>query len=159
MRWILQWQWKRRMSRNNIYKHTASRFVAVGAVFFPPDPFVFEIEPGKSISSRGTMSMRKSNWSDLLRALAMSDLDRVRRLFESAIIKALAVISEINTKSSLSTFSEWIDHYKTYSRMPCRTGSELFRRQHGRRTCRSGSSTGAEERTRTVSSYHLIRLL
>ena len=36
----------------------------------------------------------------------MSDLDRVRRLFESAMIKALAVISEINTKSSLSTFSE-----------------------------------------------------
>jgi len=88
------------MSRKNIYKHTVSRFIAVGAVFFP-DPFVFEIELGKGTSSRGTMSMRKSNWSDLLRALAMSDLDNVRRLFESAIIKALAVISEINTKKTV----------------------------------------------------------
>jgi len=62
----------------------------------------------------------------------MSDLDRVRRLFESAIIKALAVISEINTKSSLSTFSEWIGHHRTYFRMPYRTELGLFRRQHGR---------------------------
>lgn len=85
-----------------------SRFVAAGvdAVFFPPDPFAFETGPGKGISSRGTMSMRKSNWSDLLRALAMSDLDRVRRLFESAMMKALAVISEINTGGRLSTFSK-----------------------------------------------------
>lgn len=41
--------------------------------------------------------MRKSNWSDLLSALAMSERDRVRRLFESAIMKALAVISDIKT--------------------------------------------------------------
>lgn len=41
--------------------------------------------------------MRKSNWSDLLSALAISERDNVRRLLESAMMKALAVISEINT--------------------------------------------------------------
>ena len=48
-------------------------------------------------SSRGTMSMRKSNWSDLLRAFAISARESVRRLFESAIMKARAVISAIKT--------------------------------------------------------------
>ena len=41
--------------------------------------------------------MRKSNWSDLLSALAMSARDKVRRLLESATMKARAVISAIKT--------------------------------------------------------------
>lgn len=48
-------------------------------------------------SSRGRMSMRKSNWSDLLTALAMSARESVRRLLESAMMKARAVISEMKT--------------------------------------------------------------
>ena len=43
------------------------------------------------------MSIRKSNWSDLLIAFAMSARERVRRLFESAMIKARAVISAMKT--------------------------------------------------------------
>lgn len=46
--------------------------------------------------------MRKSNWSDLLSALAMSERDNVRRLLESAMIKALAVISEIKTSPAVN---------------------------------------------------------
>jgi hypothetical protein len=56
--------------------------------------------PGKGSSSRGTMSMRKSNWSDLLNAFAISERESVRRLFESAIINARAVISAINTENT-----------------------------------------------------------
>ena len=41
--------------------------------------------------------MRKSNWSDLLRAFAMSARDNVRRLFESAMMNARAVISAMKT--------------------------------------------------------------
>lgn len=41
--------------------------------------------------------MRKSNWSDLLTAFAMSARDSVRLLFESAMMKARAVISEMKT--------------------------------------------------------------
>lgn len=52
---------------------------------------------GKGSSSRGTMSIRKSNWSVLLNAFAMSDRDSVRRLFESAIMNARAVISAMKT--------------------------------------------------------------
>lgn len=61
--------------------------------FEGPAPFV----PANA-SSRGTMSIRKSNWSDLLSAFAISALDNVLRLLESATMKARAVISEINTK-------------------------------------------------------------
>ena len=43
------------------------------------------------------MSMRKSNWSDFESALAMSDRESVRRLLESATMKARAVISEMKT--------------------------------------------------------------
>jgi len=43
------------------------------------------------------MSIRKSNWSDLLSALAMSARDSVRRLFESAMMNARAVTSEMKT--------------------------------------------------------------
>jgi len=46
--------------------------------------------------------MRKSNWSDLLSALAMSARDNVRRLFESATINARAVISAIKTFLTLT---------------------------------------------------------
>lgn len=41
--------------------------------------------------------MRKSNWSDLLMAFAMSARERVRLLFESAMMNARAVISAMNT--------------------------------------------------------------
>lgn len=41
--------------------------------------------------------MRKSNWSDLLSALAMSARDKVRRLLESATMNARAVISAMKT--------------------------------------------------------------
>src|SRR5271170_6797092 len=41
--------------------------------------------------------MRKSNCSDLPSALAMSPRESVRRLLESAMMKARAVISEMNT--------------------------------------------------------------
>ena len=53
--------------------------------------------PGKVASSLGTISIRKSKWSDLVRALAISALDNVRRLLESATMKARPVISAINT--------------------------------------------------------------
>ena len=43
------------------------------------------------------MSIKKSNWSDLDNALAMSARESVRRLFESATMKARAVISAMNT--------------------------------------------------------------
>ena len=54
-------------------------------------------DPAPGGSSRGTMSMRKSNWSDLLRAFAMSARESVRRLFESAMMNARAVISAMKT--------------------------------------------------------------
>ena len=41
--------------------------------------------------------MRKSNWSDLPSALAISARDRVRRLLESATMNARAVISAMKT--------------------------------------------------------------
>lgn len=43
------------------------------------------------------MSMRKSNWSDLLSAFDISERDNVLRLFESAIMKAREVISAMKT--------------------------------------------------------------
>ncbi len=43
------------------------------------------------------MSIKKSNWSDLLSALAISDRERVRRLLASATMKARAVISSMKT--------------------------------------------------------------
>ena len=55
------------------------------------------IPPPGNPSSLGTMSIKKSNWSDLDNALAMSARESVRRLFESATMKARAVISAMNT--------------------------------------------------------------
>ena len=54
------------------------------------------IEPGNS--SLGTMSIKKSNWSDFERAFAMSARESVRRLLESATMKARAVISAMKTR-------------------------------------------------------------
>jgi hypothetical protein len=48
-------------------------------------------------SSLGTMSIKKSNWSDLERAFEISERESVRRLLESAIINARAVISDMKT--------------------------------------------------------------
>lgn len=52
-------------------------------------------------SSRGKMSIKKSNWSDFAIALAMSDLDNVLRLFVSATMKARAVISAMKTTHAI----------------------------------------------------------
>jgi hypothetical protein len=52
-------------------------------------------------SSRGTISMRKSNWSDLPRALAISERESVRLLLESAMMNARAVISDIKTDNMI----------------------------------------------------------
>ena len=70
--------------------------VEPGIVFLTA-PFPGPDTPGTKGSSRGTMSMRKSNWSDLPSALAMSARDKVRRLLESATMNARAVISAIKT--------------------------------------------------------------
>lgn len=55
-----------------------------------------------SVSSRGTMSMRKSKWSDLERARAISDFEIVRRLCASATRNARHVSSWINTAAEIS---------------------------------------------------------
>lgn len=52
-------------------------------------------------SSLGRISIKKSNWSDLAIARAMSDLDKVLRLFVSATMKARAVISAMNISQAL----------------------------------------------------------
>lgn len=92
-------------------------------------------------SSRGTMSMRKSNWSDLLIAFAMSARESVRRLSASAMMNARAVISAMNTAHS---------HYL------CSAVSE--RRTHSRRLCRRELALGVRER-RDSSQYmrHTVR--
>jgi predicted protein tyrosine phosphatase len=59
------------------------------------------VAAGNGSSSLGTMSMRKSNWSDLLKALEISERDRVRRLLESAMMNARAVISEMKTEMTI----------------------------------------------------------
>ena len=53
-------------------------------------------------SSRGTMSIRKSNMSLLASAAAMSDLCSVRRLLSSAWIQARMVSSVINISQPLA---------------------------------------------------------
>ena len=50
-----------------------------------------------SVSSRGTMSIRKSKWSDFERARAISDFEIVRRLCASATRNARHVSSWMNT--------------------------------------------------------------
>ena len=60
------------------------------------------VSAGNESSSRGTMSIKKSNWSDLLSAFAISERERVRRLLESAMIKAREVISEMKTCGMVS---------------------------------------------------------
>ena len=50
--------------------------------------------------------MRKSNWSDLLSALAMSARERVRRLLESAMMNARAVISAMKTETRVCLVDE-----------------------------------------------------
>lgn len=63
----------------------------------PPPPPAEPGAPEGTGSSLGTISMRKSNWSDLLSAFAMSARERVRRLLESATMNARAVISVMKT--------------------------------------------------------------
>lgn len=67
------------------------------AAFFFTAVLECPVAAGPYGSSRGTMSIRKSNWSDLFSALAMSERDRVRRLFESAMMNAREVISAMKT--------------------------------------------------------------
>lgn len=86
-------------------------FLIVGLAFFTAAPPV-----GKGISSLGTRSMRKSNWSDLLKALAMSERDSVRRLFESAMMKARAVTSAMKTIECLVLLQGYEYGKETYFR-------------------------------------------
>lgn len=53
--------------------------------------------PVNGPSSLGTISIKKSNWSDFDKAFEISARESVRRLLESAIMKARAVISDIKT--------------------------------------------------------------
>ena len=76
---------------------TALALPGAAPPFFGTRPAAFAPCAPPGGSSRGTMSMRKSNWSDLLRAFAMSARDNVRRLFESAMMNARAVISAMKT--------------------------------------------------------------
>lgn len=83
-------------------------------------PFLVPDGKGMGGSSLGTMSIRKSNWSDLLSAFAMSDRERVRRLLESAMMKARAVISEMNTSKVCQIHGIDKACMVTYSRRLCR---------------------------------------
>lgn len=68
--------------------------------------------------------MRKSNWSDLLNAAAISERESVRRLLESAMMNARAVISSMNT--TVYEDLRGIIHKNTaHSHKPCRTRSGL----------------------------------
>ena len=97
--------------------------------------------------------MRKSNWSDLLSAFAMSARESVLRLFESAIMNARAVISAMKTAVILD--AQYVENTKsrmgTYSRKPCRTGSELQSRKTARRSYMISSQP-------TICRYHLCVL-
>lgn len=81
-----------------------------GSLPFPCLPSKFDVPPTPKFnvccalpgtlngaSSLGTISIKKSNWSDLERAFEISDRESVRLLFESAIMNARAVISDIKT--------------------------------------------------------------
>ena len=82
--------------------------------------------PEKAASSLGTISMRKSKWSDLVRALAISARDKVRRLLESATMNARPVISAMNTRFHWSDLSlTGVLFNNTYFRKLCRTRWEL----------------------------------
>jgi hypothetical protein len=63
--------------------------------------------PLNGASSLGTISIKKSNWSDFERAFEISERESVRRLFESAIMNARAVISDMKTQV-------WVDNEMRY---------------------------------------------
>lgn len=93
--------------------------------FFPlllldPGALLYEGAVGMG-SSLGSISMRKSNWSDLAMARAISDRERVRRLLESATMNARAVISAMNTsEAGLKGRLFEVNEIGTYFRMPYR---------------------------------------
>lgn len=95
------------------------------ATFFPPPLAPAAPAAANGSSSLGTMSMRKSNWSDLLKALAMSERESVRRLLASATMKARAVISDINTRERRFSNPEKLSVHQTYFRMLYKRESEL----------------------------------
>lgn len=117
----------------------------------PPAPFLEPVPPvGKGNSSRGTISIKKSNWSDLLKAFAMSERESVLRLFESAMMNARAVISEMKTSRQklLSLVSERLVK-QTHFRKPCKTRSGLG-------TMRGQVSyTPSSCEVHTIRCYHL----
>lgn len=86
---------KTHLKRSRCFKFTSSSF------FFPflllRFPDVLNAGACGGGSSLGKISIKKSNWSDLAIARAMSDLDKVLRLFVSATMKARAVISAMKT--------------------------------------------------------------
>src|SRR5882762_5487703 len=73
-------------------------------------------------SSRGTISIKKSNWSDLERAFEISERESVRRLFESAIMNARAVISDMKTICTEVRNDARCYEDNTNFRRPCRKG-------------------------------------
>lgn len=78
--------------------------------------------PPNGASSLGTMSIKKSNWSDLDRAFEMSERESVRRLFESAIMNARAVISDIKTNHRDQMRSKTNKRDDTDFHKPCKRG-------------------------------------
>lgn len=104
---------------------TGTPLPCAAAPFFCPFPPACPAAPGGS--SRGTMSIKKSNWSDLLRALAISARDNVRRLLESAMMNARAVISAMKTTQSVvvSTHFPREGRRETDFHRPCRRVWEL----------------------------------
>lgn len=79
--------------------------------------------PLNGASSLGTISIKKSNWSDFERAFEISERESVRRLFESAIMNARAVISDMKTQVWVDNEMDISDRDKiTDFRKPCRRG-------------------------------------
>lgn len=92
--------------------------------------------------------MRKSNWSDLLIALAMSARDNVLRLFESAMMKARAVISAMKTV-------DWVDGEWHVTHEQCaRVLSQALQKSIGARAviCEYDAQC-----TRTFEAYRLLQ--
>ena len=123
------------------------------APFAPPDPrFGCAFDDGvvNGASSLGTISMRKSNWSDFDRAFDMSERESVRRLFESAMMNARAVISDMNTDPARLA-STPARKERTHFHRPCRRGWAL--RDEPGHQCSSRS----RQPIPTVRCNHLLR--
>lgn len=116
---------------------------------FFPAPFDVVLVVGNGNSSLGTMSMRKSNWSDLLKAFAISDRDRVRRLLESAIMNARAVISEMNTNKLYILSRPYLIQMHRYAL------SQALQKRIGAKRRHLSRRKQSRTKGHTVSSNHL----